>query len=59
MLGIFCRLKHRDGKARYAQDLPRFFSYAQRVALRYAPLRPLLKLLEPLSGASVRAGYTF
>ena len=59
VLGIFCRLKHRDGKARYAQDLPRFFSYAQRVALRYAPLRPLLKLLEPLSGASVRAGYTF
>ncbi len=59
VLGIFCRLKHRDGKARYAQDLPRFLAYAQRVALRYAPLRPLLKLLEPLSGASVRAGYTF
>ncbi|MDP1648923.1 MAG: phosphotransferase [Rubrivivax sp.] len=59
VLGIFCRLKHRDGKARYAQDLPRFFGYAQRVALRYAPLRPLLKLLEPLSGARVRAGYTF
>jgi len=59
VLGIFCRLKHRDGKARYAQDLPRFFGYAQRVAMRYAPLRPLLRLLEPLSGAGVRAGYTF
>ena len=59
VLGIFCRLKHRDGKARYAQDLPRFFGYAQRVALRYAPLKPLLKLLEPLSGAELRAGYTF
>ncbi len=56
VLGIFCRLKHRDGKARYAQDLPRFFGYAQRVALRYTPLRPLVKLLEPLSGASVQAG---
>jgi aminoglycoside/choline kinase family phosphotransferase len=59
VLGIFCRLKHRDGKPRYAGDLPRFFGYAQRVALRYAPLRPLLRLLEPLSGAAVRAGYTF
>ena len=59
VLGIFCRLKHRDGKARYAQDLPRFFAYAQRVALRYAPLKPLVRLLEPLPGAAVRAGYTF
>jgi aminoglycoside/choline kinase family phosphotransferase len=59
VLGIFCRLKHRDGKPRYAQDLPRFFAYAQRVALRYTPLKPLVRLLEPLSGASVRAGYTF
>jgi hypothetical protein len=59
VLGIFCRLKHRDGKPRYAQDLPRFFTYAQRVALRYAPLKPLVRLLEPLSGAAVRAGYTF
>jgi len=59
VLGIFCRLKHRDGKASYAQDLPRFFGYVQRVAMRYSPLRPLVRLLEPLSGAAVRAGYTF
>jgi aminoglycoside/choline kinase family phosphotransferase len=50
VLGIFCRLKHRDGKAHYAEDLPRFFGYATKVATRYAPLRPLLSLLEPLSG---------
>jgi aminoglycoside/choline kinase family phosphotransferase len=50
VLGIFCRLKHRDGKAHYAADLPRFFAYATKVATRYAPLRPLLSLLEPLSG---------
>jgi aminoglycoside/choline kinase family phosphotransferase len=50
VLGIFCRLKHRDGKAAYAEDLPRFFAYATKVATRYAPLRPLLTLLEPLSG---------
>ena len=59
VLGIFCRLKHRDGKARYAQDLPRFFGYATRVASRYGPLKPLLRLLEPLSGKAVTAGYTF
>jgi aminoglycoside/choline kinase family phosphotransferase len=59
VIGIFCRLKHRDGKPHYSADLPRFFGYATRVANRYAPLRPLLKLLEPLSGIAVRAGYTF
>jgi N-acetylmuramate 1-kinase len=59
VLGIFCRLKHRDGKAHYAADLPRFFAYATKVALRYGPLKPLLQLLEPLSGAKVDGGYTF
>jgi aminoglycoside/choline kinase family phosphotransferase len=59
VLGIFCRLKHRDGKARYVEDLPRFLGYATRVALRYAELKPLLGLLGPLSGARVQAGYTF
>jgi len=60
VLGIFCRLKHRDGKPAYAQDLPRFFGYATRVAHRYGPLRPMLPLLEPMSGpAAVASGYTF
>lgn len=59
VLGIFCRLKHRDGKARYVEDLPRFFAYATKVALRYRPLKPLLELLEPMSGAALSVGYTF
>lgn len=59
VLGIFCRLKHRDGKPRYSADLPRFFAYATRVALRYPPLAALLPLLEPLSGQAVGSGYTF
>ncbi len=59
VLGIFCRLKHRDGKVHYAQDLPRFFAYATKVALRYRPLGPLLALLEPMSGAEVAQGFTF
>ena len=59
VLGIFCRLKHRDGKARYADDLPRFFAYATKVAMRYVQLKPLLPLIEPMSGSAVLAGYTF
>jgi N-acetylmuramate 1-kinase len=59
VLGIFCRLKHRDGKPKYSEDLPRFFAYATKVAMRYAPLAPLARLLEPLQGRSVTVGYTF
>jgi aminoglycoside/choline kinase family phosphotransferase len=50
VLGIFCRLKHRDGKPHYAQDLRRFFHYAHKVATRYQGLGPLAHLLEPLMG---------
>ncbi len=59
VLGIFCRLKHRDGKARYSEDLPRFFNYAQKVAMRYAPLSPLVRLIAPLQGKAVSTGLTF
>ncbi|MBL8328872.1 MAG: phosphotransferase [Rubrivivax sp.] len=57
--GIFCRLKHRDHKPRYASDLPRFFDYLTKVAMRYRPLQILLPLIQPLSGRAVQAGYTF
>jgi aminoglycoside/choline kinase family phosphotransferase len=60
VLGIFSRLKHRDGKAKYAADLPRFFAYATKVALRYRPLAPLVSLLEPLQAAGAwQSGYSF
>jgi len=51
VLGIFCRLKHRDAKPAYSRDLPRFFAYAHKVSARYNALRPLSRLLEPLMGA--------
>ena len=51
VLGIFCRLKHRDAKPAYSHDLPRFFAYAHKVSARYNALRPLSRLLEPLMGA--------
>jgi len=54
VLGIFCRLKHRDGKPKYTEDLPRFFAYAHKVATRYNGLGPLAHLLEPLMGATRR-----
>lgn len=50
VLGIFCRLKHRDHKPRYSEDLPRFFRYAHRVATRYNGLGALARLIEPLMG---------
>ena len=52
VLGIFCRLKHRDHKPAYSRDLPRFFAYATKVAMRYGELSPLLPLIEPMSGAA-------
>ena len=58
VLGIFCRLKHRDGKAKYSEDLPRFFAYATKVAMRYRELQPLLALLEPLSGMKREVAYS-
>ena len=57
VLGIFCRLKHRDGKPKYSEDLPRFFNYAHKVAARYSALRPLARLLEPLMGAERREAF--
>jgi aminoglycoside/choline kinase family phosphotransferase len=58
VLGIFCRLKHRDGKPKYAADLPRFFAYATKVATRYRELQPLLALIEPLSGMKAAVAYS-
>jgi N-acetylmuramate 1-kinase len=58
VLGIFCRLKHRDGKPAYSADLPRFFAYAVKVALRYQPLAPLVRLIEPLSGPLTQEGFS-
>ena len=58
VLGIFCRLKHRDGKPKYSQDLPRFFAYATKVANRYRQLQPLVGLLEPLSGIKTELGFS-
>ena len=59
VLGIFCRLKHRDGKPAYSADLPRFFGYARRVATRYGALAPLLPLLDGIEGREQAVGWSF
>ncbi|MFZ2987451.1 MAG: phosphotransferase [Ideonella sp.] len=58
VLGIFCRLKHRDGKPAYSADLPRFFNYAVRVANRYREIKPLIALLESLVGPLTTTAYS-
>ena len=59
VLGIFCRLKHRDAKPAYSADLPRFFGYARRVAGRYREFNALLRLLDEVEGVPREVGYTF
>ena len=59
VLGIFARLKHRDGKAAYLEDAPRFIGYLRHAASRYRELGPLGALLDELEGVAPRAGYTF
>lgn len=57
VLGIFARLKHRDGKSKYLADAPRFVGYLREVLPRYpelAPLRPLLE--ERVAPALLSAG---
>ncbi|MBM3351369.1 MAG: aminoglycoside phosphotransferase [Betaproteobacteria bacterium] len=51
VLGIFARLYYRDGKAGYLKDMPLVMHYLRRVCERYVELRPMLHLLDALTGA--------
>ncbi|TDU31399.1 hypothetical protein DFR24_0767 [Panacagrimonas perspica] len=48
VLGIFARIRHRDGKPQYLEDAPRFIRYVRDVASRHADLAPLLGLFDEL-----------
>jgi hypothetical protein len=50
VLGIFARIRHRDGKAAYVEDAPRFVGYVRAVCQRYRELAPLLGLFDRLEG---------
>ncbi len=58
ILGIFCRLKLRDGKPHYAQDLPRFYAYVVKTASRYMELTPLVRLMEDLQPELMQTGFS-
>lgn len=59
VLGIFSRLKYRDGKHHYIEDAPRFLTYVRNVAQRYGVLKPLLKIIDQLEGKAPKVGHTF
>jgi len=48
VLGIFCRLYYRDGKAQYLDDLPLTHKYVIDACERYQQLEPLLSLMREL-----------
>ena len=66
VLGIFCRLWYRDGKAGYLQDLPLVWKYTREVGLRHPETAELVQLIEtaigdrditlPVGGTSVPKG---
>jgi len=59
VLGIFARIRYRDGKGGYLEDTPRFLRYARAVCERYRELAPLRCLLDRVQGRQAVAGYGF
>ena len=59
VLGIFARLRHRDGKQGYVEDAPRFLGYVRHAVNRYRELAPLGRLLDELEGRKPEARLTF
>ncbi|MFL6656532.1 MAG: aminoglycoside phosphotransferase family protein [Massilia sp.] len=59
ILGIFCRLNYRDGKANYLADLPTVIDYVRKTANRYIVLKPLARLLDAFEDKAPQVGYTF
>jgi len=58
VLGIFARIRHRDGKPGYVEDAPRFLGYVRAACERYTPLAPLLALLDRIERRLPAAGCT-
>jgi aminoglycoside/choline kinase family phosphotransferase len=46
VLGIFCRLWYRDGKAGYLNDLPMVWKYTREIGQRHAETAALIALIE-------------
>lgn len=46
VLGIFARIRYRDGKPSYLEDTPRFVQYVMQVVTQYRELAPVQKVFE-------------
>jgi aminoglycoside/choline kinase family phosphotransferase len=56
VLGIFARIRYRDGKPAYLEDSPRFVQYIRAVGERYSALAPLMRLFDELDRQSQSHG---
>ncbi len=56
VLGIFARIRYRDGKPAYLEDAPRFVNYIRAVCERYSALTPLIRLFDDLEKHSAAPG---
>ena len=59
VLGIFARIRHRDGKPGYIEDAPRFVGYVRTVAARYNALAPLAHLFDQIEKQQAAQGKVF
>ncbi len=59
VMGIFARIRYRDGKPKYLEDAPRFEKYVRAVTQRYSALTPLTRLFNELHNTPPEMGYTF
>ncbi|MBA4175816.1 MAG: hypothetical protein C0505_04550 [Leptothrix sp. (in: Bacteria)] len=67
LLGQACRARQEEAangaavepNPAHGANVASLLAAASKVALRYGPLKPLLRLLQPLQGETVGAGYTF
>ena len=57
VLGIFARIKHRDGKSGYVEDAPRFLGYVRAVTARYNALAPLAQLFDQIENHLATRGH--
>jgi hypothetical protein len=58
VMGIFARIRFRDGKSGYLEDTPRFVRYARAVTGRYHELAPLARLMDELERREPAVGRT-
>jgi len=58
VLGIFARLRYRDGKDAYLKDMPLVLSYLRKTCERYRELHPMAQLLDVLSAKPHQKAFT-